>query len=42
MISGTGRTVVDGVERPVHVGDVVQMQAGCRHTVLADSELAAD
>ena len=32
-------TVVDGVERPVHVGDVVQMQAGCRHTVLADSEL---
>ena len=39
VISGTGRTVVDGVERPVHVGDVVQMQAGCRHTVLADSEL---
>ncbi|HCR08019.1 MAG TPA: hypothetical protein DIU25_06380, partial [Ruminococcaceae bacterium] len=23
VISGTGRTVVDGVERPVHVGDVV-------------------
>ena len=39
VISGTGRTVVDGVERPVHVGDVVRMQAGCRHTVLADSEL---
>ena len=39
VISGTGRTVVDGVERPVHVGDVVQMQAGCRHTVLADGEL---
>ena len=39
VISGTGRTVVYGVERPVHVGDVVQMQAGCRHTVLADSEL---
>ena len=27
VISGTGRTVVDGVERPVHVGDVVRMQA---------------
>ena len=39
VISGTGRTVVDGVERPVHVGDVVRMQAGCPHTVLADSEL---
>ena len=39
VISGTGRTVVDGAERPVHVGDVVRMQAGCRHTVLADSEL---
>ena len=27
------------VTAPVHVGDVVRMQAGCRHTVLADSEL---
>lgn len=39
IISGTGRTIVDGMEQPVRAGDVVTMQAGCRHTVIADSEL---
>lgn len=39
VISGTGRTIVDGMEQPVQAGDVVTMQAGCRHTVIADSEL---
>ena len=39
VISGTGRTIVDGMEQPVGPGDVVTMQAGCRHTILADTEL---
>ena len=39
VTSGTGRTIVDGMEQNVHPGDVVTMQAGCRHTVIADSEL---
>lgn len=39
VISGEGRTIVDGMEQPVKAGDVVTMQAGCRHTVLADTEL---
>lgn len=39
VISGRGRTIVDGMEQPVQAGDVVTMQAGCRHTVIADSEL---
>lgn len=39
VISGKGRTIVDGMEQPVKAGDVVTMQAGCRHTVIADSEL---
>ena len=39
VISGTGRTVVDGMTQQVHAGDVITMQAGCRHTVSADSEL---
>ena len=30
---------MDGMEQNVHPGDVVTMQAGCRHTVIADSEL---
>lgn len=39
VISGTGRTVVDGMEQPVKAGDVITMQAGCRHTIIADTEL---
>ncbi len=39
VISGTGRTIVDGMEQPVSAGDVVTMQAGCRHTIIADTEL---
>ncbi len=39
VISGTGRTLVDGMEQPVQAGDVITMQAGCRHTIIADTEL---
>ena len=39
VISGNGRTVVDGMEQPIQVGDVITMAAGCRHTVIADTEL---
>lgn len=39
IISGTGRTIVDGMEQPVSAGDVVTMEAGCRHTIIADSKL---
>lgn len=39
IISGTGKTIVDGMEQPVTVGDVITMQAGCRHTIIAETEL---
>lgn len=39
IISGEGRTIVDGMEQPVKTGDVITMQAGCRHTIIADTEL---
>lgn len=39
IISGTGRSIVDGMEQPVKAGDVVTMEAGCRHTIIADTEL---
>ena len=39
VISGQGRTVVDGFEQAVKPGDVITMSAGCRHTVFADTEL---
>lgn len=39
IISGQGKTVVDGIEQPVSAGDVITMQAGCRHTIIAETEL---
>lgn len=35
VLSGTGKTIVDGMEQPVKSGDVVTMAAGCKHTVIA-------
>ena len=39
VLSGTGKVIVDGMEHPVQAGDVVTMQAGCRHTIIAETEL---
>jgi mannose-1-phosphate guanylyltransferase len=39
IISGKGTTIVDGMKQSVSVGDVITMQAGCRHTIIADTEL---
>ena len=39
VVSGQGRTIVDGVERQVGVGDVIQMPAGVSHTIIADTKL---
>ncbi|MCQ2506876.1 MAG: cupin domain-containing protein [Lachnospiraceae bacterium] len=39
VISGSGRVVLDSVERPVNVGDVIEMKAGCKHTVIAETKL---
>lgn len=39
ILSGEGRTIVDGMEQKVREGDVITMQAGCKHTIIADTEL---
>ena len=39
VISGKGKTIVDGMEQSISVGDVITMSAGCKHTVIAESEL---
>lgn len=39
VMSGIGRVIVDGMEHPVVPGDVITMQAGCRHTIIAETEL---
>lgn len=39
VLGGHGKTIVDGMEQMIRQGDVVTMSAGCRHTVIAESEL---
>ena len=39
FIEGTGRIVIDGVEKIVRAGDVVQIPCGVKHTIIADEPL---
>lgn len=39
VISGNGTTIVDGMKQNVKPGDVITMSAGCRHTIIANTEL---
>ena len=39
VIQGSGHTIVDGMKQEVHAGDVITIAAGCRHTIMADTEL---
>ncbi len=39
VLSGTGKTVIDGMEQIVRPGDVVTMAAGCKHTIIAETRL---
>lgn len=39
VVSGSGRIIVDGMAQLIGPGDVITMQAGCKHIVIADSEL---
>ena len=39
VIDGQGRTIVDGEESRVTVGDVIRMPAGVPHTIIADTRL---
>lgn len=39
IISGEGVVIVDGMEQLVSQGDVITMEAGCRHTIIATTEL---
>lgn len=36
---GLGTIVIDGMQRAVRPGDVITMPAGCKHTIVADTEL---
>ena len=39
IISGNGTVIVDGKKCDVSAGDVIELPAGCKHTVIAETEL---
>lgn len=39
VLNGGGYAVLDGIKRFVQAGDVIQMPIGCKHTVIAETEL---
>lgn len=39
VISGEGVAIIDGKEQVIKAGDLVNMHAGCRHTIIAKTEL---
>lgn len=39
VVSGTGYTIIDGQKQIVRPGDILRMPAGCKHTIVADTEL---
>lgn len=39
VVRGRGSTIVDGMEQKIRAGDVITMSAGCKHMVIADTEL---
>lgn len=39
VIAGRGTVIIEGRKRQVQSGDVITMQANCRHTIIAETEL---
>ena len=39
ILKGRGYAILDGIKHPVKDGDVLEMPIGCRHTIVAETEL---
>jgi mannose-1-phosphate guanylyltransferase len=39
IIQGKGKTIVEGIEQYVKPGDVITIEAGCKHTIIAETDL---
>ena len=39
VIAGSGKAVMDGIARHICAGDILEIRAGCRHMVAAETEL---
>lgn len=39
VISGTGESIIDGKREKISTGDIIKLPVGCKHTVIAETEL---
>ena len=39
IVSGEGKTIIDGIEKNVNPGDVIKLPRGCKHTIIANTEI---
>lgn len=39
VVAGKGKAIVDGMEKMLNAGDVLTIAAGCKHTMIADTNL---
>ncbi|WP_249030536.1 sugar phosphate nucleotidyltransferase [Tannockella kyphosi] len=39
VISGQGVVILDGIKKDITMGDIISIKAGCKHTVIANTEL---
>lgn len=39
IVSGDGTVILDGNEKKVHPGDAISLKAGCKHTIIANTDL---
>lgn len=39
IIQGQGKAIVEGIEQYVKPGDVITIEAGCKHTIIAETDL---
>ena len=39
IVSGKGKTIINGIEKEVNVGDVIKLPIGCKHTIIAETQI---
>lgn len=39
IVSGRGKTIIDGIEQEIKPGDVITMKSGIKHTIIAETKL---
>ncbi len=39
VLSGSGRAIIDGIEKNISAGEVIKIPIGCKHKIIADTDM---